>query len=83
MDCADAVKFQVTEKLKENLKAEGVEFNDIDGVKVNMGNGWFLIRPSNTSPKIVLRWEGSNEEEFRKIGEFAKEQLNKAMDMKQ
>ena len=80
IDCPDAIKFQIPDRIKESLKSQGIGYNDIDGVKAAMGNGWFLIRPSNTVPKIVLRWEGSNEEEFRKIGEFARQQLDKAME---
>ena len=36
-------------------------------------NGWGLIRASNTSPKITIRYEASNEAELEKIqAEFEK-----------
>lgn len=42
-------------------------FNDakdimtIDGLRVNFADGWGLVRPSNTSPYLILRFEAINE----------------------
>jgi phosphomannomutase / phosphoglucomutase len=33
---------------------------DVDGIRVNYGDGWGLIRASNTQPVLVLRFEASN-----------------------
>ena len=39
-----------------------VEFSSVDGVRVRYEDGWFLCRPSNTEPILVMRAEGSNRE---------------------
>ena len=47
---------------------------DIDGLRVDFPDGWGLIRPSNTTPCLVLRFEGDDaaalnriQDEFRKL----------------
>jgi phosphomannomutase/phosphoglucomutase len=34
----------------------------IDGLRINFENGWGLLRASNTTPKLVLRFEGNSAE---------------------
>lgn len=56
-------KFKIIEDLKESLVNPPVDFpkiNDIitvDGVRVVFENGWGLVRASNTTPKLVTRFE--------------------------
>ena len=33
------------------------EVIDIDGARINFGQGWGLVRASNTQPVLVLRFE--------------------------
>ena len=40
---------------------------DVDGVRVLFGDGWGLIRASNTQPVLVLRFEARSEERLRAI----------------
>ncbi len=40
---------------------------DIDGFRVEFPDGWGLVRPSNTSPALVLRFEADNETALQKI----------------
>jgi phosphomannomutase len=35
--------------------------NDIDGVRADFGDGWGLVRASNTQPALVLRFEAESE----------------------
>lgn len=39
----------------------------IDGMRVEFANGWGLIRPSNTTPKLVLRFEAANSDYLQNI----------------
>jgi phosphomannomutase/phosphoglucomutase len=41
----------------------------VDGVRVKYSDGWYLCRPSNTEPILVMRAEASNEEGLIKIKE--------------
>jgi phosphomannomutase/phosphoglucomutase len=38
----------------------GAEMTTIDGLRVDFPNGWGLLRPSNTSPCLVCRFEGDD-----------------------
>ena len=46
----------------------------IDGLRINFDNGWGLLRASNTTPTLVMRFEGNTEENLIKIkNKFIKE----------
>jgi len=47
----------------------------IDGIRVNYTNGWGLIRPSNTTPCLVLRFEANDEDTLNQIQNIFREQL--------
>ena len=73
IDCSEELKFQLVTKTKERLAAK-FKINDIDGVRVDFGDSWGLVRASNTQPVLVLRFEAPNESrmvEIRKIVEGA------------
>ena len=73
IDVTDENKFQIVEKFIHENELEG-EKNNIDGLRVNYKNGWGLIRASNTSPKLVLRFEGNTIEDMNNIqNEFLSE----------
>ncbi len=67
IDCPDDMKFGVVEALKKRLTAEYEQVNTMDGVRVDLPEGWVLIRPSNTSPIIRLTAEAVNEAELKKL----------------
>ena len=61
-DCAEERKFQVVEEVKARLKGrDGIEVNDIDGVRVLSDDGWWLLRASNTQAVLVARCESETE----------------------
>ncbi len=47
----------------------------IDGLRVEFEDGWGLIRPSNTSPYLILRFEADTEEKLKRIQEIFRTQL--------
>ncbi|MCC8369328.1 MAG: phosphomannomutase/phosphoglucomutase [Rickettsia endosymbiont of Oxypoda opaca] len=53
------MKFKIISEIKEQLLKEGIEFNDIDGLRVNTETGWWLLRSSNTEPAIIARAEST------------------------
>jgi len=62
IDCPDALKFDVVERVREKLSNRG-QVNGLDGVRVTYGDGaWSLVRASNTGPLIVLRFEAPSAE---------------------
>jgi len=53
----DENKFKITEELANKLKKEGKNFADVDGIRANISNGWWLVRASNTQPDLTIRCE--------------------------
>lgn len=65
----DTKKWQIVDGIKNALQAK-YRTNDIDGVRVEFGDAWGLVRASNTQPVIVMRFEAQTPErlaEVRKI----------------
>lgn len=60
IDYPDEQKFHLIENIKNQLKEKSIEFNGIDGVRVEDENGWWLIRASNTQAQLTLRLEGKD-----------------------
>ncbi|AZR81278.1 phosphomannomutase/phosphoglucomutase [Thiomicrospira sp. S5] len=55
------------EKIKAVADFSDAKVFDLDGLRVDFEDGWGLIRPSNTSPVIVLRFEGETPEALARI----------------
>jgi len=57
--CAENRKFAVIKEIKGRLQAAGAKVNDIDGVRVQAADGWWLLRASNTQDLLVARCEST------------------------
>ena len=60
-------KFKIVENAVKYFKDKNYKVIDVDGARVVFENGWGLIRASNTSPIITIRYEAKNKEELIKI----------------
>jgi phosphomannomutase / phosphoglucomutase len=56
VECGDDRKFELVQRAVAHFTARH-EVNDVDGVRVLFGDGWGLIRASNTQPILVTRFE--------------------------
>lgn len=65
----DTIKREMAEKAVAHFKASGLEVNDLDGVRVMFGDGWGLVRASNTQPVLVTRFEARTPERLEEIKE--------------
>jgi phosphomannomutase/phosphoglucomutase len=43
------------------------EVVDVDGVRIQFGDGWGLLRASNTQPVLVARYEARSPERLQEI----------------
>ena len=68
-------KFVVIKNLTQQGQFEGGKINTLDGVRVDFADGWGLVRASNTSPMLVMRFEADNEEAMGRIQALFKDQL--------
>ncbi|HWK54853.1 MAG TPA: phosphomannomutase/phosphoglucomutase [Hyphomicrobiales bacterium] len=50
-------KFTLMERVCAGLRLPGASLNLLDGVRADFPHGWGLIRASNTTPALVLRFE--------------------------
>lgn len=75
IECDDDKKFHIVEKLKEKLSEAGLKINDVDGVRVDSKDGWWLIRASNTQAVLVARCESTSKENLKKLKENLRENL--------
>ncbi|HRK03422.1 MAG TPA: phosphomannomutase, partial [Oligoflexia bacterium] len=66
VDCPDEIKFDVVNSVK-NYLAKQYSVVDIDGVRVEMPEGWGLLRASNTQPVVVMRFEANSDSALKKI----------------
>jgi phosphomannomutase/phosphoglucomutase len=66
VECPDDRKFAVVNKITDYFK-ERYNVIDIDGVRVLFGDGWGLVRASNTQPALVLRFEAASEARLQEI----------------
>lgn len=76
-DCPDERKFGVVEEMRNAFA--GHDVNTIDGARVNFGDGWALVRASNTQPALVMRFEAESEASLKKIQAFVEEKLEETI----
>jgi len=72
--CPDEVKFDVVKKLQDFFR-DKYEVIDVDGVRVLFGDGWGLVRASNTQPVLVARCEAKTPERLEEIAATMKEAM--------
>jgi phosphomannomutase/phosphoglucomutase len=68
LQTAEGENFALVERLKSQAKFVGAEqLITIDGVRAEWPDGFGLARPSNTTPVVVLRFEGDTPEALARI----------------
>jgi len=63
------------DKFKAQAKFDTTDISTIDGMRVTWDKGWGLIRPSNTTPSLVLRFEAEDQASLKYIQEKFREQI--------
>ncbi|MGE5177276.1 MAG: phosphomannomutase/phosphoglucomutase [Hyphomicrobiales bacterium] len=66
LDCPDDRKFEVVASVRDHFRKTH-DVIDVDGVRVLFGDGWGLIRASNTQPVLVVRFEAASKERLSAI----------------
>ena len=68
-------KFKIVEDFVSQSEFREGEKITIDGLRVNFDDGWGLLRASNTTPKLVLRFEANSPERLDEIRNIFLNQL--------
>ena len=71
----DEEKFEIVEQLKVKLKPEGYDSILIDGLRLENKDCWGLVRASNTTPSLILRFEANTEQKLMEIQELFQKTL--------
>ncbi|WP_426415579.1 phosphomannomutase/phosphoglucomutase [Aestuariirhabdus sp. LZHN29] len=78
IEVTEEAKFELVEKLvqmgRDGKFGKG-SVTDIDGLRVDYPVGWGLVRASNTTPMLVLRFEADTQDALEKLQALFKQQL--------
>jgi phosphomannomutase / phosphoglucomutase len=66
VDVPEEIKFAVVDRAVKHFRASH-DVIDVDGARVLFGDGWGLIRASNTQPVLVARYEARTPERLAAI----------------
>ncbi|HSS63880.1 MAG TPA: phosphomannomutase/phosphoglucomutase [Gammaproteobacteria bacterium] len=75
VDLAEGEHLAFMEKLKQSSSFGDAKLTTIDGLRVDFADSWGLVRASNTTPSLVLRFEGDSKEALNRIGGLFKKTL--------
>ena len=64
---AEGEHYKLVDELIENANFEDARINRIDGLRADFDYGFGLLRASNTTPTIVLRFEGNDESSLEQV----------------
>lgn len=68
-------KFDFMNELIQESQFENGEITTLDGLRVDFENGWGLVRPSNTTPYLIMRFEADDKQSLSSIQNCFREQL--------
>lgn len=71
----EGAHYRFIDALKKQATFEGARMTTIDGMRADWPDGWGLVRASNTTPVLVLRFDADNEAALRRIQDVFREQL--------
>tara|TARA_B100001248_G_scaffold81277_1_gene59112 strand:+ start:2748 stop:4121 length:1374 start_codon:yes stop_codon:yes gene_type:complete len=77
LDVDEDKKFQIVDEFKKSASFENASVSMLDGLRVEYDDGWGLLRASNTSPKLVLRFEGTSQKSLDDIIQKFDEEFQK------
>jgi len=63
---SDEEKFRIAKEAEEYF-IKNYECSTVDGVRIKFGDGWGLVRSSNTQPVIVCRFEAGTQKRMEEI----------------
>ena len=82
IEFAEGAHYVFMERFRQQAQFSGAEKTTIDGVRADYPHGWGLVRPSNTTPVLVLRFEAESQEALEQVQQaFRSELLNVQSDL--
>lgn len=79
IEVSETQKFELMERLASLAEFPMARINRLDGIRADFSDGWGLIRASNTTPALLLRFEATSRQSLLRIQD-AFRQLLKQVD---
>ena len=73
----DYRKFEIVKRLTRCASFDTGSADNTDGIRIDFDDGWGLVRASNTSPKLSLRFEAETESALTRIKRLFKRELER------
>lgn len=83
VDCPDSRKFALVAQALAHFRSKGYNIIDVDGVRIDFGDAWGLLRASNTQPSLVLRFEAPSQQRLAEIRDEVESWLRLHVDQSQ
>ncbi|RDI99196.1 phosphomannomutase/phosphoglucomutase [Dyella solisilvae] len=75
VEMAEGAHYRFIEAFRQKAHFGDATLTTIDGVRADWPDGWGLVRPSNTTPILVLRFDADNEPALQRIQQLFRQQL--------
>ncbi|HEY8329624.1 MAG TPA: phosphomannomutase/phosphoglucomutase, partial [Rhodanobacter sp.] len=75
VELAEGEHYRFMDKLRQQANFEDATLVTIDGLRADWPDGWGLVRASNTTPVLVLRFEADNPVALKRIQQIFRQQL--------
>jgi phosphomannomutase/phosphoglucomutase len=75
IEMAESEHYRFIEKFQQAAQFEGARVTTIDGVRADWPDGWGLVRASNTTPVLVLRFDADTDDALLRIQALFRQQL--------
>jgi phosphomannomutase len=71
-------KFAIVDEVRDRLSGDGATVDPTDGVRVSTGDGWWLLRASNTQDVLVARAEAADQAGLDRLVAQIDDQLSRS-----
>jgi phosphomannomutase/phosphoglucomutase len=75
LEVGERAKFELVEQLAARARFADGKLTTLDGIRVDFPDGWGLVRASNTTPALTLRFEADSEQALARIKNLFKDQI--------
>jgi phosphomannomutase / phosphoglucomutase len=75
IEMVEGEHYRFIERFREKSSFDGAKVTTIDGVRADWPDGWGLVRASNTTPVLVLRFDADSDAALLRIQDVFRKQL--------
>jgi phosphomannomutase/phosphoglucomutase len=75
VEMAEGEHYRFMDKFRQQADFEDATLTTIDGVRADWPDGWGLVRASNTTPVLVLRFEADDAAALKRIQQIFRKHL--------